>query len=205
MTLIAWSLFQNGRQRAEIAISLIFVMFSCRIINIFRFGNRRKKCRRKKNPKIYLLLVVLLWSRPSYHNKCHNTPIKQFIFRSNVCFMAQSFVCMAQYLFACTIEFEVNIHTFGLGLESQRAHLSPCISFHYNTMLKILVRRDSEPKCIHCLKFILNVMVWFLKWKWNVMPITWALVVPRGPDSHKAPLNSYIVTLLWFKWYYILL
>ena len=34
---------------------------------------------------------------------------------------------------------------FGLGSESPRTHLSPCVLFRYNTMLNIVVRGDSEP------------------------------------------------------------
>ena len=33
----------------------------------------------------------------------------------------------------------------GLGSESPHAHLSPCVLFHYNKMLNIVVRGDSKP------------------------------------------------------------
>ena len=33
----------------------------------------------------------------------------------------------------------------GSGSESQRTHLSPCVSFSYHTMLNIVVRQESEP------------------------------------------------------------
>ena len=33
----------------------------------------------------------------------------------------------------------------GLGSESPRTHLSPCVLFRYNTKLYIVVRGDSEP------------------------------------------------------------
>ena len=33
----------------------------------------------------------------------------------------------------------------GLGSESPRTHLSPCVLLHYNTRLYIVVHGDSEP------------------------------------------------------------
>ena len=40
--------------------------------------------------------------------------------------------------------------SMGLGLESLRAHLSPCVLFCYSTMLNIVVCRDSKaiPKIV---------------------------------------------------------
>ena len=39
----------------------------------------------------------------------------------------------------------LDIANNGLGSESPRTHLSPCVLFRYNTMLKIVVRGDLEP------------------------------------------------------------
>ena len=37
------------------------------------------------------------------------------------------------------------LYFWRLGSESQHTHLSPCVSFRYNTKLYIEVRRDSDP------------------------------------------------------------